>query len=172
LFFRFGAYQTCIELLRALFPDGEDHLPRLKAKGAQTETLDTLALSYSASGHTRRAVPLFEVTNALREAASNKRDLGFAIGLINLARMAQILLGELKAAEESLKCSITLCHEIGNAAWEAVSYCMLGGLQVYQGKFDEVKQTLTTACELSALSNPTYSDLMWTCRTQRALLMQ
>ncbi|MCP4693113.1 MAG: hypothetical protein GY859_34035, partial [Desulfobacterales bacterium] len=33
LYFHFGAYPLQIELLRALFPDGEDRPPRLKDEG-------------------------------------------------------------------------------------------------------------------------------------------
>ena len=43
LYFQFGAYQLIIELLRALFPDGEDRPPRLKDQGDQAWTLNALA---------------------------------------------------------------------------------------------------------------------------------
>mgnify|MGYP003681936971 CR=1 FL=1 len=73
LHFQFGAYQLRIELLRALFPDGDAstgsgqvNLPRLKKESAQAWTLNALANSYSLSGQPRRAVPLFEASNARR----------------------------------------------------------------------------------------------------------
>ncbi|HUV80851.1 MAG TPA: DUF4062 domain-containing protein, partial [Candidatus Bathyarchaeia archaeon] len=50
IFYSFGAYQAEIELLRALFPDGEDNLPRLKNKSAQAFTLNAFAGSYAMSG--------------------------------------------------------------------------------------------------------------------------
>ena len=50
LYFRFGAYQLCIQLLRGLFPDGEDHPPRLKKEADQAWALNELATSYSRSG--------------------------------------------------------------------------------------------------------------------------
>ncbi len=60
-YYQFGAYQLRIELLRALFLDGEDKPPRLKDESAQAWTLSALASSYSLSGQPRRAVPLFEM---------------------------------------------------------------------------------------------------------------
>jgi len=88
LYYQFGAYQLQIELLRALFPDGEDRLPRLKDESAQAWTLNVLANSYSLSGQPRRAVPLFEQHNAIYEKRGDKKNL--AVGLGNLASMAQI----------------------------------------------------------------------------------
>ena len=55
LFYRFGAYQTVIELLRALFPDGEDRPPQLSKESDQGWTLNALANSYSILGQPRRA---------------------------------------------------------------------------------------------------------------------
>ena len=66
-YYQLGAYQLRIDLLRALFPDGEDRPPRLKDEGAQAWTLNGLANSYSLSGQPRRAVPLFERQIAIRE---------------------------------------------------------------------------------------------------------
>ena len=58
LYYRLSAYQTCIELLRALFPNGEDQSPKLKTENDQAWTLNELAISYSRSGEPSRAVPL------------------------------------------------------------------------------------------------------------------
>ncbi len=43
IYYQFGAYQLHIELLRALFLDGEDKPPRLKRESAQAWTLNELA---------------------------------------------------------------------------------------------------------------------------------
>ena len=59
LYFRFGAYGRIIELIGALFPEGEDRPPQLASGKAQSWTLNELANSYSLSGQSRRAVPLF-----------------------------------------------------------------------------------------------------------------
>lgn len=82
LYYRFGAYQTYIELLRGLFPDGDDQPPRL-SEGDQGWTLAGLANSNSLSGQSRRAIPLFVRHNAIQEKAASQEN--FATGLANLA---------------------------------------------------------------------------------------
>jgi len=146
-YYRFGAYQLRIELLRALFPDGEDlpaglgqaAMPRLRKESDQAWTLNALACSYNLSGRPRRAVLLSELQNALREKAGDK--LNLAIGLGNLA-IRQAILGELQSAERNLRCSIELCREIPDEFQEAVGHQELGRLLAYRGAFDEADQEL------------------------------
>lgn len=59
LFYIFGAHQTIIELLRELFPDGENKPPRLTDKAAQAWMLNALANSYALSGQSKRAISLY-----------------------------------------------------------------------------------------------------------------
>jgi tetratricopeptide (TPR) repeat protein len=159
LFFRFGAYQTCIELLRALFPDGEDQPPRLKKESDQAWTLNELANSYTLSGQSRRAVPLLERHNALWEKAGDKKKL--AIGLENLAYQ-QILLGELAAAEKNLRRSIELCREIKHEFSEAVGHQELARVLAHRGVFDESAQELNTAEEmLHRLGQTQAEGIVW-----------
>ncbi len=145
LYFRFGAYQLRIELLRRLFPDGEDRPPRLKDEGWQAWTMNELAITYSVSGQPRRAVLLFEKQIAVREEADNKKDL--AVGLGNIA-IQQIILGELAAAENNLWRSIKLSSEIMNEFREAVGRQELGRLFSYRGAFNEAESELKIAQDL------------------------
>jgi tetratricopeptide (TPR) repeat protein len=170
LYYRLGAYQTCIELLRALFPDGEDRPARLKDESAQAWTLTALANSYSLSGQPRRAVPLFRQQIAIREKQGVKQSV--AIGLGNLAYMAQIHLGELAAAEGNLRRGIELCREIEDEFREAIGRRELGRLRAYQGAFDEAAQELDTALASFGKLGATQSEcVVWACRALRALLM-
>ena len=50
LYYRFGAYERIIELLGALFPEGEDRPPRLAKESDQGWTLNELANSYALAG--------------------------------------------------------------------------------------------------------------------------
>jgi len=143
LYYRFGAYQTCIELLRALFPDGEGHLPRLKDEANQAWTLNSLANSYALSGHPRRAVPLFEASNDIDERRGNT--VGVAIGLANLVREAQRPSGELAAAERNLRRSIELCRKIRKDYDEFIGHQELGQLLAYRGAFHEARSELDVA---------------------------
>ncbi len=169
LYFRFGAYQTRIDLLRALFPDGEDKPPRLKSEADQAWVLNALAISYSLSGQPRRAVPLFERQIAIREKQGIK--VSVAIGQGNLANR-WMELGELAAAEKNLRRSIELCREIEDEFKEAIGHQELGRLLAYRGAFDEA----TREAADSAGYGERTQDKQGTCideayRALRALLM-
>jgi tetratricopeptide (TPR) repeat protein len=171
LYYRFGAYQTIIELLRALFPDGEDKLPILKNEDWQAWTLNSLALSYSFSGQPRRTIPLFEKINDIYEnAIKNKQYL--AIGLGNFAYMAQIPIGELDAAESNLRRSIEICREIKDEFWKATGYREIGLLFAYRGKFKESKNELISALELfTKLDKVQAQCVVFAYRSIRSLFM-
>ncbi|MBW4661528.1 MAG: toll/interleukin-1 receptor domain-containing protein [Drouetiella hepatica Uher 2000/2452] len=130
-YYQLGAYSLRIELLRALFPQGEDHLPQLQDQGNQAWTLTALANSYSLNGQPAQAVPLFEQQNAIQEQQGNKKN--WAIGLGNLAYMVQLPIGALQAAEANLRRRIALCQEIEDEFREAVGHQELGRLLAYRG---------------------------------------
>jgi tetratricopeptide (TPR) repeat protein len=169
LYFRFGAYATRIELLRGLFPDGENKPPRLKNPAAQAWTLNALANSYGLSGQSRRAVPLFKMQNTLQEKTGSK--VNVAIGLGNLANN-QAKLGELAAAEENVRRRIALCRELKDEFEEAVGHQELGRLLAYEGVFDQAAQELDAALGFEVWGrNPQGVGINWAYRAFSALLM-
>jgi len=169
LYYRFGAHQTCIELLRALFPDGEDRPPRLKNESAQGWTLHELANSYGVSGQPRRAVPLYEQQIAFCEKRGNKLNLAIALG--NLARN-QLALSDLAAAEANLRHSIELSREAGDGFWEAAHHQELGRLLSYEGALDEAAQELDAALGFEFWRNNRQGvGVNWAYRALRALLI-
>ena len=143
LYYRFGAYDRQIEMLGALLPEGEDRPPRLSSESDQAWSLVALANSYSLSGQPRRAVPLFEAQIAIREKQDHKKNV--AIGLGNLAYMAQLPLGRLEAAEGALRRSIELGREIADEFTEAVSHEELGRTLAYKGRFSEADRELKSS---------------------------
>jgi tetratricopeptide (TPR) repeat protein len=169
LYYRFGTYQICIELLRALFPDGEDQPPRLKQESDQAWTLNVLANAYSLWGHSRRAVPLFGRQIAIREEEGAKVHMG--IGLGNLAD-DQFKLGELAAAEANLRRRIDLCHQAGDDLQEAQGRAEMGRLLVYRGAFAEAAGELDAAeSTFRQRGNVQGRCVAWAWRALRALLM-
>jgi tetratricopeptide (TPR) repeat protein len=169
LYFRFGAYQTTIELFRALFPDGEDQPPRLKEK-MQGWALAALANSYALFGQPRRAVPLFEQQIAIREKQGDKRNL--ASGLGNMANMAQMILGKLAAAERNLRRSIELCRETGEDYFEASAHHGLSQLLAYLGIFDQAVLESDAALDIvKKLRASQAIGTIWAFNALRALLM-
>jgi tetratricopeptide (TPR) repeat protein len=168
-YFQLGAYQLQTELLRALFPDGEDKSPRLKEESQQASALNDLAAVYSLAGQPRRAVPLFLQQNALQEKASNKKNL--AIGLGNVAD-DQLKIGELKAAEENLRRRIEICREIKDEFNEAIGHRELGRVLAYRGQFAEAEWDLDVAFEMFGKDKNVQSQsIVSAYRALRALLM-
>jgi tetratricopeptide (TPR) repeat protein len=174
-YYRFGAYQLCIELLRALFPGGEPLapsgeavLPLLSDESAQAWTLNALANSYALSGQPGRAVPVFGAAAALAEKQGNKRNVAISLG--NLADMAQLLIGALAAAEEALRRSIALCREIGDEGDEATGQYSLGRVLSYEGQFEEAEEQFCAAFDAKQ-EHRQAQGIILAHRALRALLM-
>ncbi|KAF5417679.1 MAG: hypothetical protein C5S49_02985 [Candidatus Methanogaster sp.] len=169
LYLRFGEYQTRVELLRDLFPDGDNKLPILEDEGDQAWTLNALAISYARLGQPRQALRLLEMQIAIREGQSNKNEL--SVGLGNLA-YSQIQIGELDSAEYSIRRRIEISRESGLEFREAVGRRILGQLLYYQGQFEESEKELESALgsfirldEIRAQCN------VWIHRSIRSILM-
>lgn len=96
---QFGAYQICAELLTALFPEGENKLPKLEEKFYHAPIVDKLAMTRTLSGQPRHGITLFEMKNKIREDEGHIENL--VIGLDNLAYL-QISIGALRNAESNL----------------------------------------------------------------------
>jgi len=169
LYYRFGAYQIRIDLLRALFPDGEGKPPRLKKETDQGWTLTALAGPYLFSGQPRRAEPLCAKQIALRERANDKKNL--AIGLANLA-ITQDILGRLTDAEQNLRRCIDLCREIKDDKQEAIGHKELGLVLLHRGVFDDADRELEAALAINTKRGDIQPQgLIHAYRAQRALLM-
>ena len=177
LYFRFGAYQLIIDLLRALFPGGEPltasgeaALPRLSEETAQAWTLNALANAYALSGQPGRAVPLFEASNAIDRKQSDKE--GVAIGLGNLATQ-QLVIGALAATEETLRRMIALGQEIRHEFRVAIGHQRLGLLLTYCGEFGESERELALGLELflKVGSRKDWVARTWAYRSLRALFI-
>ena len=168
LYYRFGAYEQRIELLGALFPEGEDRPPRLASESDQVWTLNALAISYAKSGQPRRAALLSEMDIEMDEKRGTKR--GVATSLGNLARR-HIELGRLEAAGGGLRRSIELCREIEDEFWEAVGHQELGRLLAYEGRFAEAERELESALKSFHAQSKRQSEcVVWAYRSLLGLL--
>ena len=147
LYYQLGAYDVDISLKTAFFPDGEDKPPRLKDESNQAWILNSLSAAYYMTGKSRKAVQLIERQNSIQEKLDQKGNL--ASGLGNLAS-SQILLGELKSAESSLRERIDIAQEIKDEFIEAPGHCELGHLLAYMGRYPESKNKLNQARRMFA----------------------
>jgi len=147
VFYRFGAYGLCIDLLRALFPRGEE-LPRLADERLQAWTLVALGNAYSFSGQPRLAVPAYELAVQLAARAGTTGDVATILG--NLAD-DQLKLGALRAAESSLRRSIALAAELEDQTWQAIGLQFLGRVLACRGAWHESMLALVQAKMLAGL---------------------
>ena len=169
LFYQFGAYQLQIELLRALFLNGEDKPPRLKEEDDQAWTLGALGSAYAMSGQPKFSVTLRELDIAILEKMGNKKKVPTPLG--NVAGQ-QLVIGALSAAERNLRRQIDLCREIANEHSEAIGHRELGRVLFYRGEWDDSKQELETAEKLFEKEKNVQSlSVTWSYRALRFLLM-
>ena len=151
LYYRFGAYQTCIDLLRGLFPSGEDSLPGSEQPALPRQVdvnlrgyaLNMLANSYALYGQPRRTVPLYEAGITLEERMGLLINVAIYLGAV--AAVACLPLGRLASAEANQRRRIELCREVDDeraAHYEAVAHQELGKVLVCQGTFDEAAREL------------------------------
>jgi tetratricopeptide (TPR) repeat protein len=169
MYFQLGAYHQGISLLRSLFPDGEEQPPRLSKENAQAGTLIKLAYYYSMAGRPEAAVPLFERHNALGEKAGDKKTL--AVGLVNLANMAQINIGDLASAAENLRRSIDFSREVEDLFWEAIGHHGLGTVLIYTGDWVGAEAELALALKTFTSEEKFQSQgIVWAYRALAALL--
>jgi tetratricopeptide (TPR) repeat protein len=167
-YYQFGGYQLQIDLLRGLFPNGEDHPPRLNDGNAQAWVLNSLANSYRLTGLPRRGVPLFELQLAILEKQGEKGDL--ARGLRYLAGRRRDL-GELRAAEARLHRLIALSRTIEDTFNEAIGHQGLGRVLAYVGNWDESAAELTTALAMHETEGHLQlQGVTWAYRALLALL--
>ncbi|MFB0533754.1 MAG: restriction endonuclease [Anaerolineae bacterium] len=174
LYFRFGAYQLIIELLRVLFPGGEPltpfgeaALPRLSDESAQAWTLNELTNVYAMSGQPSRAARMRERNIGIREKQGDKRNL--VTGLVNLAD-DQLEIGMLPAAERNLRRAIELAREIGDEFREAVGHIELGRLLAYTGAFGEARIELKDARKVFDAFGVAQTNYVSVVRAYEALL--
>jgi tetratricopeptide (TPR) repeat protein len=168
-FYQFGAYQMRIELLRALFPDGEDRPPRLKKESDQGWTLNALASSYGHSGQPRNAVRAFELAVEVAENLKNEENVAIALG--NVAQL-QMIIGVLRTVEANLRRSIGLCREIKSEFWEAVGRAEWGRLLAYRGVWQQAEKDLAETIQLFQKTQQTqYEGVTWAYRALRVLLI-
>ncbi len=167
--YQFGAYQLRIELLNALFPNGEDQPPKLEEESDRAWVLNALANAYSLSGQPRRAVQLLEKQIAIRKKGGISKSV--AVGLGNLAQQ-QLVIGSLKFSESNLQQNIDLDKKIRDKFWESVGHQELGYLYSYCGEWDKAEQEITVAITLQEeIGHVQAQSISWAYRTFCNILM-
>jgi tetratricopeptide (TPR) repeat protein len=157
LYHRFAAYQLRINLLQALFPDGEDHPPRLKSSGWQAWAINALANSYSMNGEPHRAIARYET--AIEVYENLEVDDSVAIELVNLSDDL-LKIGSLRSAESALRRSMSLHHEESSRE--------LGHVAAYRGDMAASAASFDKA--IARAENARHQIMVWAYRGLYQLL--
>jgi len=190
LHYKFGNYLVSIELLKALFPYGDNKIPHLSKRLKKTRVralhtgtafperegleceqvwaLNALGISYRASGFPRSAVPLFELANSISEKLNDKSNL--VVGLINLADVRWTI-GAFESVEKSLREQIRLCKEIKDEVHEIVGHQDLGLRLAFMGRWEESDNELNISLDLARKKNDLHrQSIIWAHRSRKELL--
>jgi tetratricopeptide (TPR) repeat protein len=171
LHYQLGAYQLIIDLLQALFPDGEGRPPCLEDQVAQDWILAALASSYSFGGQPQRAVPLFERAIVISEKRGEAGRSNLASVLGAVAGVAHLPIGAMRTAETNHRRGIALCQEILDEDMEAIGRQALGRLLAYRGAYSESETELANALKTwEEPKNAQGQCLVWAYRALRHLL--
>ncbi len=165
--YRLSASRRRLELLRGLFPDGEQALPRMIDAHDQSWALNALALSYKISGQPGAAMGL------LRQGAEIDVQLGdkanHAVDLYNLSNI-QYLCGALQGAETSALQALGVARELGYSDTEAVSLYILGNTLSARGEGPTADQALEHSIWLfQKQSHQQFEGHATSCRAELAL---
>jgi tetratricopeptide (TPR) repeat protein len=167
-YYGFGAYHLQINLLLALFPDGENAPPRLRDEDAQARLLCDLALVLSMTGQAARTRPLWE--RALTIFRRLENSLAVAIGLASIAD-DELNAGSLRAAERNLRTRVDICHELKDEYREAVGRQELGRVLAYRGAWAESESELSSALtNAEAEGRLGDQSILWSYRALGVLL--
>jgi hypothetical protein len=120
---RLSANRQRVELLRRLFPDGLDALPRLSTADVQSFVLNAIAQGFSLGGEPRFALPLYR--RSIELDGSQGEDDRRSVCLCNLSD-ALVSLGEPFSTASNACEALRIARANGNRFHEAVSVQFVG----------------------------------------------
>jgi tetratricopeptide (TPR) repeat protein len=165
LIYRLGYGVQVVNLLNMLFPDGLNHLPRLKEKNAQAITLIDLARGYQFSGRPGQAVPLYK-----RSSIVHSDKMGLAVSLCDLS-YALRLVGNCRDSEHCAYRALMIARELEDPFQEAVSLQFLGLAIAFRGSLVESKSSFQRAINIfDNLDDWRNSGFASSCFAQREVL--
>jgi tetratricopeptide (TPR) repeat protein len=148
-----------VELLKMLFPDGLDQLPRLKSPAAQGFVFNSLAIEYHFSGEPQRAAALYERANTIHSETNRGDQL--LVCMSNLAYALQ-LSGALYDSEAAARYALSLTRWFVSddiydeyRYYEAITLIWRGLTAASCGKPDEAESALRRALRILEV-NPYY----------------
>lgn len=139
LYYRFGAYQLCIDLLQGFFVDGDIQSTKFTNDAARSWVLCELANCCSLSGQPHKSRPLYEAARAIDEKRGSLENVG--VDSRNLADDDRKV-GELRSAEANLRRSAEAEHD---GRRSAIVKNELGLFLAHRGAWEESRAALAAA---------------------------
>jgi tetratricopeptide (TPR) repeat protein len=168
LYYRFGGYETCITLLSALFPEGEDRPPRLRYIDTEAWAMNGLANCYCRCGQPRRAARLYEESVRIDPVPPHPSEV--SVSLENLAG-AHLRLGELASSDRALRRSKTVFRLADDRLRHCEHAEAAAMLLAYTGAYAEAAAELDTALAgLEAEGQVQIQCVVWSHRATLRLL--
>jgi len=132
IYSQLSAYYFILDLLKELFPEGENRMPRLKEEAKQAEIINDLACAYSLSAQPEKAIPLFLKSLQILEKKNEKEYVAIAFG--NLAN-DQFRIGKFSASTMHFRKENLTGKEINFKTEIASSHRVLGLILAFQGRW-------------------------------------
>lgn len=142
--FRLSASRLRVELLKGLFPDGQNESPLLNPK-ALSFTLNSLALAYNLSGQPGAAVPFLQRADEI-DVQENDYEAR-SVGLGNLADVLR-LSGRLRPAETNARKALAIAREQGLRVLEGASLAHIGLVLIERGNLKDAASAFGRALRI------------------------
>ena len=146
LYFRFGAYHLCIELLSMLFSKNDDEFLSMEYdQYDQSWALNFLGNSYSLSGHPHDAIQFLEKAASILQKLDKTIDQSAALASVG---HDQARIGSLHFADINLQQSLSLNNKRSSLV-EAVIHQELGFLFTIQGMWKKTNNEFESAIRVT-----------------------
>jgi tetratricopeptide (TPR) repeat protein len=192
LHYEYGDYRSNIELLGALFPNGETQPPRLSTMPRKTMSapiltgthfslrnryeipavwaINALGVSYRACGFPRNAENLFRAANEI-SARSRTTEDSLLTGWINLSDV-QWTIGRFKSSDENLRRLIERSARIRDPSLETVGHQDLGLRLAFRGFWSDSEAEFKLAMSLARKAKDSHrQSIIYSHKTRKELLL-
>jgi tetratricopeptide (TPR) repeat protein len=151
--YRLNASLLRVELLRDLFPDGLDTLPRLTTTQDQSFILNSLALGYHFSGKPCPAIPLFEFSDKIYECENDYEE--YSSALYNMSNSLRFI-GKIYRSENTARKAFAIDRGHKDRFSEGLSLSLIGLAFALRGNHEQAEIALH--CSLQILTDQNHQQ--------------
>ncbi len=146
LTYKLAHYDMIVDLLRPMFPDGLDDLPRLSSYRGQNICLTDMATAHSYLGQTEQAMALRGLK--LKLAITQKSASSMGVGLRTYSSSLRLDQNKLATSLHACQLALKVAEATYDQGDQGLSYMYLFGLYRDMGWWDEAQAAYDRFCEL------------------------